>query len=79
MPFSKGDINKIVKYIDECFKKSSPPEPVSQFNQTRQKVFLKKGKGIQVCSNEGPCTFPRVDTVITLTIFENQWANFNQN
>ena len=44
-------------------------------------------KGIQVCSNEGPCSFPRGDNYDIAKIhwqnfknllLQNHWANFNQ-
>ena len=50
-------IMKKRKYIDEI-QKSSSPEPLSQFQPNLAQPLM---KGIQVCSNEGPCSFPRGD------------------
>ena len=53
-PFSKERLLQNWKHIIK-FLKSSSPEPLGQFQPNLAKM------GIQVCSNEGLCPFPRGD------------------
>ena len=60
MPSPRGDNKEILKNSMTKFKNLLLQNHWANFNQTWHKASLGKGPGIQVCSNEGACSFPSI-------------------